>query len=57
MVGNEALFGWQLPTAIVCANNGAAASMSAGVKIHLAKRIATPPEYNIAMQGPTKASA
>jgi len=57
MVGNEVFFGWQLPTATVCANIGAAAIMSPDARIHLATRIATPPEYNIAMQGPTKASA
>src|SRR6266581_3611608 len=54
MVGKEVFFGWQLPTATVCANNGAAASMSPDARIHLATRIATPPEYNVAMQGPTK---
>src|SRR6266446_4837291 len=47
MVGNEVFFGWQLPTATVCANIGAAAIMSPDARIHLAKRIATPPEYNI----------
>src|SRR5437879_9415600 len=47
MVGNEVFFGWQLPTATVCATIGAAASMSPDAKIHLAKCIATPPEYNI----------
>ena len=31
--------------------------MSPDARIHLATRIATPPEYNIAMQGTTKASA
>ena len=34
-----------------------AATMSPDARIHLATRIATPPEYNIAMQGTTKASA
>src|SRR6266550_3383277 len=53
MVGNEVFFGWQLPTATVCANIGAATSMSPDARIHLATRIATPPD-NIAMQGPTK---
>jgi hypothetical protein len=57
MVGNEVFFGWQLATATVCANNGAAATMSPDARIHLATRIATPPEYNIAMQDLTKASA
>ena len=37
--------------------HGAADTMSPDSRIHLATRIATPPEYNIAMQGPTKASA